>query len=121
MTRRRPKPGSQDQKTDSARLAFGPEFTGAQCLLISEVNVLLAANRRPTGTASEIVEKTHDYCARFSKFYNQVTIKGTRSALIELLEIRQLFEDAELDAFEQVQLANLCCGSAEEAKILIPR
>jgi len=106
------------QEEDAAKLLFGDEFKDVQCLLISEVDVLLRLNRENKAkehsnadkTISEIVEKTSDYCARFGKFTNKDTVK----------EVRQLFASSEYEQFETAQLSNLCCESAEEAKILIP-
>jgi DNA-directed RNA polymerase II subunit RPB4 len=55
------------------------------------------------------MQKTIDYCQRFSKFSQKQTVK----------EIRLLFAD-DFHQFEMAQLANLCVESAEEAVVLVP-
>ncbi|KAJ3224560.1 RNA polymerase B [Clydaea vesicula] len=110
---------------DASKNLFSPEFTNVQCLLISEVRVLLQAkkeNIKKEGgqkNVAEIIQKTIDYCDKFSKFQNKNTVK----------EVRQLFDprddeerrvDLHFNQFEVAQLANLCCETTEEAKILIP-
>ncbi|KAJ3073495.1 RNA polymerase B, partial [Quaeritorhiza haematococci] len=115
MTSRRIRRG-QVEEEDAATLKFGEEFQDVQCLLISEVRVLLEVAKgrkeREGGdkAISEIMQKTIDYCDKFSRFSNKQTVK----------EVRTLFPADEFAQFEMAQLANLCCESAEEAKTLIP-
>ncbi|KAJ3312398.1 RNA polymerase B [Boothiomyces sp. JEL0838] len=95
---------------------FGSEFQNVQCLLISEVKVLLEMNKerkkQQSGddSISEMMQKTIDYCQKFSRFKNKQTVK----------QIRSLFPDDQYHEFEMAQLANLACESAEEAVTLIP-
>ncbi|KAH6563861.1 hypothetical protein BASA50_008728 [Batrachochytrium salamandrivorans] len=104
------------EEEDANLSKFGPEFQDVQCLLISEVRVLLevAKDRKRKesgeGSISEIMQKTIDYCQQFSRFTNKQTVK----------EIRNLFPDDHFHQFEMAQLANLCCETSEEAKVLIP-
>ncbi|KAJ3115271.1 RNA polymerase B [Phlyctochytrium bullatum] len=104
------------EEEDAADLKLGGEFQDVQCLLISEVRVLLEVakeKRREAGrdNTPDIVQKAADYCQKFSRFNNKQTIK----------EIRGLFpEDQNFHQFEMAQLANLCCETVEEAKALIP-
>ncbi|EGF82159.1 hypothetical protein BATDEDRAFT_86911 [Batrachochytrium dendrobatidis JAM81] len=104
------------EEEDANLSKFGPEFQDVQCLLISEVRVLLevAKDRKRKesgdGSISDIMQKTIDYCQQFSRFTNKQTVK----------EIRNLFPDDQFHQFEMAQLANLCCETAEEAKVLIP-
>ncbi|KAI8852319.1 RNA polymerase II [Chytridium lagenaria] len=91
---------------DAAEMRLGDEFQDVQCLLISEVRVLLEVAKernRSEGreSTSDVMQKTMDYCERFSRFNNKQTIK----------EMRHL---------KMAQLANLCCETVDEAKALIP-
>jgi DNA-directed RNA polymerase II subunit RPB4 len=56
------------------------------------------------------MQKTIDYCQKFSKFTSRKTVK----------DIRTLFPTEVFHQFEIAQLANLCVESAEEALVLIP-
>ncbi|KAJ3129127.1 DNA-directed RNA polymerase II subunit rpb4 [Nowakowskiella sp. JEL0407] len=104
------------EDTDASELKFGEEFQNIQCLLVSEVYVLLQVAKEKKvvehggDTTSEIMQKTIDYCSAFGKFTNKNAVK----------ELRQLFPEGEFSQFEMAQLANLCCETAEEAKALIP-
>ncbi|KAJ3416104.1 RNA polymerase B [Chytridiales sp. JEL 0842] len=110
-SRRRKEVGNED----AAECRFGDEFQDVQCLLISEVRVLLEAaedkKRKDGGVGgmSDIKQKTLDHCQRFSRFTNKQTVK----------EIRQLYSHEQFHDFEVAQLANLCCETVEEAKSLI--
>lgn len=76
----------QTQQEDANLRQFGPEFQDVQCLLISEVKVLLEVQRdqkRLQGQeVQEIVGKTLEYCGRFSRFSNKQTVKEIRAYLI---------------------------------------
>ena len=52
------------------------------------------------------IQKTLDYCKRFSKFKNHETIVNVRTMLMQ----------KRLHKFELAALANLCPDEAEEAK-----
>ena len=56
------------------------------------------------------MQKTIDYCQKFSRFSNKQTVK----------DIRGLFPGEIYHEFEMAQLANLVCESVEEAVTLIP-
>ncbi|KAJ3218275.1 RNA polymerase B [Dinochytrium kinnereticum] len=75
---------------DAAELHLGGEFQDVQCLLISEVRVLLEV----------------------AKERNRTEGRETNSELFP--------ENENFHQFEMAQLANLCCESVEEAKALIP-
>ncbi|EIE87152.1 hypothetical protein RO3G_11863 [Rhizopus delemar RA 99-880] len=101
---------------DATNLNLGEEFSGAQCLYLSEVKVILdvqdskgteVQNRASTNA---VLAKTLEYVRNFSR-YN--TIDSVR-------EVRQIM-GKNLTQFEVAQMANLCCEEAEEAKALIPR
>ena len=101
------------EETDSALDKFGQDFQDTQCLLISEVRVLLQVakdKKRGEKSVAEIIQKTIDYCDKFSKFTNKATVK----------EVRLILKD-DFSQFESAQLANLGCETVEEAKTLIPR
>ncbi|KAG0739646.1 hypothetical protein G6F57_001968 [Rhizopus arrhizus] len=100
---------------DATNLNLGEEFSGAQCLYLSEVKVILdvqdskgteVQNRASTNA---VLAKTLEYVRNFSR-YN--TIDSVR-------EVRQIM-GKNLTQFEVAQMANLCCEEAEEAKALIP-
>jgi DNA-directed RNA polymerase II subunit RPB4 len=98
-----------EPEQDANQSQFGPEFQDCQCLLISEVKVLLEVSKNNNTNTNEIVNKTFDYCMKFSRFNNKQTVK----------QIRSLF-DSDYHPFEMAQLANLTCESVEEACYLIP-
>ncbi|KAL2915962.1 RNA polymerase B [Polyrhizophydium stewartii] len=105
------------EEEDANQVKLGPDFQTVDCLLISEVKVLLdiARDRKRResgeGSISDIMQKTFDYCQQSTRFSNKQVVK----------EIRALFPKDQFHEFEMVQLANLCCETAEEAKALIPR
>ncbi|KAI8871400.1 RNA polymerase II, partial [Ramicandelaber brevisporus] len=102
---------------DAAMLKLGEEFDKAECLMLSEVKLLLEADRetkiKKSGEASlnEIFQKTLAYAQRFSTLKNEDTIKEVRSLLVEA----EVFKP-----FENAQLANLGCQDSDEAFALIP-
>ena len=71
-----------EQEQDANLAQFGSEFQQTQTLLLSEVKVFLEIVRdqeRSKGTEmQEIMTKTLEYCARFSKFSNKQTVKEIR-------------------------------------------
>ncbi|KAJ2719283.1 RNA polymerase B [Coemansia sp. Benny D115] len=102
-----------EEKLDAATLDLGADFQDAECLLISEVKVLLEAqydNKKEEKNLKEVYTKTLDYVQRFSRYTNRDTIK----------EVRALLKPTDLEPFECAQLGNLCCNEYEEAKSLIP-
>ncbi|KAI9203880.1 HRDC-like protein [Polychytrium aggregatum] len=116
MSRRQRK--GQIEEEDASFLKLGEEFNSAPCVLISEVRVLLEGAKQKklenfgteSAAVSDIMQKTLDYCSRFSKFTSKQTVK----------EIRGLIPIPPYHEFEAAQLANLCCETVEEAKALIP-
>lgn len=99
---------------DANQMVFGPEFQDEQCLLISEVKVLLEVNverkKASNQNIPDIMTKTIQYCTKFSRFSNKQSVK----------DVRSLFPDSVYHNFEMAQLANLTCESSEEAKFLVP-
>ncbi|KAI8815282.1 HRDC-like protein [Cladochytrium replicatum] len=108
----------QVEETDANVLQFGEEFNGCQCMMTSEVSVVLtfALDRISTvqngsKLATDVIQKSAEYCSKFGKFANAKTT--TR-------EIRNLFPPGKYSEFEIAQLGTLLPESAEEAKLLIP-
>ncbi|KAI7834017.1 HRDC-like protein [Kickxella alabastrina] len=102
-----------EETLDAARLELGDDFQEAECLLISEVRVLLEAQydaKKEDKNLKEVYTKTLEYVQKFSRYTNRDTIK----------EVRALLKPTELEAFECAQLGNLCCSEWEEAKSLVP-
>ncbi|KAI9505319.1 RNA polymerase B [Coemansia spiralis] len=102
-----------EESLDAAKLELGEEFQDAECLLISEVKVLLEAQydgRKDDKEISSVFMKTLEYVQKFSRYTNRDTIK----------EVRALLKPTNLEPFECAQLGNLCCSEYEEAKSLIP-
>ncbi|KAI8904476.1 HRDC-like protein, partial [Gorgonomyces haynaldii] len=99
---------------DANNLLFGSEYQNTQCLLISEVQVVLQSTLLRKQTQNEpipeILTKTLDYCTKFSKFSNKENV----------MQIRSLFSEQQLNQFEMAQLANFCCETSEEASTLVP-
>ncbi|KAJ1956926.1 DNA directed RNA polymerase II polypeptide D-like protein [Linderina pennispora] len=98
---------------DAAKLKLGEDFQYADCLLISEVRILLEAQydtKKEDKTITGVYEKTLDYVQKFSRYTNRDTVK----------EVRALLKTSNLEPFECAQLGNLCCNDYEEAKALIP-
>ncbi|KAJ2554172.1 RNA polymerase B [Coemansia sp. RSA 1933] len=98
---------------DAGKLELGEDFQDAECLLISEVKVLLEAQyegRKDEKDLSGVFTKTLEYVQKFSRYTNRDTIK----------EVRALLKPTNLEGFETAQLGNLCCSEYEEAKMLIP-
>ncbi|KAJ2764862.1 RNA polymerase B, partial [Coemansia nantahalensis] len=102
-----------EESLDAARLELGVDFQDAECLLISEVKVLLEAqydSKKEEKNLDEVYTKTLEYVQKFSRYTNRDTIK----------EVRALLKPTELEPFECAQLGNLCCSEYEEAKSLVP-
>ena len=104
-----------EPEEDANQCQLGAEFQDVQCLLISEAKVLLevAKNRNVRHKDQDLtdtMQKTLEYCLRFSRFGNKASVT----------KIRSLFPDEDFFQFEMAQLANLCCETADEAKAMIP-
>ncbi|KAJ2325058.1 RNA polymerase B [Coemansia sp. RSA 2702] len=113
MSKNQPQRPQAEDTLDAAKLELGVDFHDAECLLISEVKVLLEAqydNKKDEKTLDETYTKTLDYVQQFSRYTNRDTIK----------EVRALLKPTELEPFECAQLGNLCCSEFDEAKTLIP-
>jgi len=102
---------------DASELKLGPDFTKAQCLLNSEVSILLETNQtHSTGESasdqelSNVFVKTLSYVKRFSRYKNKTAVK----------EVRNLLTKRNFEEFEIASLGNLSPESAEECKTLIP-
>ncbi|KAJ1918464.1 RNA polymerase B [Tieghemiomyces parasiticus] len=102
------------QEEDAAKLILGDDFQEEQCLFISEVKILLDAQRESKTSGDKnvtgVYQSAFDYVNQFARFKNQDTVR----------EVRQFLAEENLESFEVAQLANLCCEEAEEAKALIP-
>jgi DNA-directed RNA polymerase subunit F len=72
----------KEQEEDANLALFGSLFQNTQTLLLSEVKVFLEIFRdqeRSKGQEmQEIMTKTLEYCAKFSKFSNKATVKEIR-------------------------------------------
>ncbi|PVV03112.1 hypothetical protein BB560_002420 [Smittium megazygosporum] len=99
---------------DASLLKLGPDFQNADCLLISEVKILLETQRnakiKENKKISDIIQKTLPYTQKFSHFNNQYSAR----------EARKVLSTVELSSFEIAQLGNLGCSEPAEAKSLIP-
>jgi len=107
--------GPQEEE-DAAELKLGTDFAVAQCLLNSEVAILLETSQQAheadesEAELSQVFIKTLGYVKTFSRYKNKTAVK----------EVRSLLTKRNLEEFEIASLANLCPESAEEAKSLIP-
>ncbi|KAJ2481597.1 RNA polymerase B [Coemansia sp. RSA 2131] len=113
MSHARPSRPQNEESLDAAKLELGEDFHDAECLLISEVKVLLEAqydSKKEEKNLDETYIKTLEYVQQFSRYTNRDTIK----------EVRALLKPTELEPFECAQLGNLCCSEYDEAKTLIP-
>ncbi|KAJ2354619.1 RNA polymerase B [Coemansia erecta] len=109
----RPTRPQDEESLDAAKLELGEEFQDAECLLISEVKVLLEVQyevKKDQKNLEETFLKTLEYVQQFSRYTNRDTIK----------EVRALLKPTELEPFECAQLGNLCCSEYDEAKTLVP-
>lgn len=104
------------EEEDAAHLKLGPDFNEAQCLLNSEVAILLETSQQAHETdegeaeLSNVFMKTLNYVKQFSRFKNKTAVK----------EVRNLLTKKNLEEFEIASLANLCPETPEEAKSLMP-
>ncbi|PRP83224.1 hypothetical protein PROFUN_09436 [Planoprotostelium fungivorum] len=112
------------EEEDASQLKFGSDFVDAQCLLNSEVSILLQQRQdsppedgldvdiEPSATSQShsVFTKTLNYAKRFGKYKNKTAAK----------EVRNLLTKKQLEQYEIASLANLTPQEAEEAKILIP-
>ncbi|KAJ1920405.1 RNA polymerase B [Mycoemilia scoparia] len=107
-------PGTLAEEENASKLQLGPDFNNEECLLISELKILLEAQieskTREESRMNPVYQKTLSYVQQFSRFTNTDTIR----------EIRNLYQKDNLANFEIAQLCNLCCSDPEEAKALIP-
>jgi len=107
--------GPQEEE-DAAELKLGSDFNEAQCLLNSEVAILLETSQQAheaddsEAELSQVFIKTLNYVKTFSRYKNKTAVK----------EVRSLLTKKNLEEFEISSLANLCPDTAEEAKSLIP-
>jgi len=108
------RPEKRDEEEDASDLKLGEDFAEAQCLLNSEVAILLESStqseQEEETESNPTFVKTFQYVSRFSRFKNKAAVK----------EVRTLLTKKSLEEFELACLANLCPQSAEEAKALIP-
>ncbi|ORX95239.1 DNA-directed RNA polymerase II subunit RPB4 [Basidiobolus meristosporus CBS 931.73] len=106
----------QVEEEDASQLKLGEEFQNAQCLFISEVKILLEAQRDAKvdevgeKSLTSVFQKTMNYVQQFSRFTNRDTVR----------EVRQLLSKQQLEQFEMAQIANLVCEDSDEAKALVP-
>jgi DNA-directed RNA polymerase II subunit RPB4 len=104
------------EEEDAGQLKLGEEFQHSQCLMISEVAILLEflkEKRSMEGLPEKqnvVFEKTMAYSKRFSR-YNKEAAR----------EVRHVLSCKGIENFEISLLGNLCPETAEEAKALIPR
>ncbi|KAJ2103664.1 RNA polymerase B [Coemansia sp. S100] len=91
-----------EETLDAGKLELGEVFQDAECLLISEVKVLLEAQYESKKEEKNLTD--------FSRYTNRDTIK----------EVRALLKPTNLEPFECAQLGNLCCSEYEEIKSLVP-
>ncbi|KAJ2521830.1 RNA polymerase B [Coemansia sp. RSA 2049] len=118
MIKRKTQPRAQPEgELDAGKLELGEDFQDAECLLISEVKVLLEAQyegrkgeEEEDKEMSGVFTRTLEYVQKFSRYTNRDTIK----------EVRALMKPTSLHPFECAQLGNLCCSEYEEAKSLVP-
>lgn len=92
-------------------------------MLHSEVQVLLEAcqaQRQAEEAANanlppptSVFLKCHQYVSTFGRFGNREVIRELRQSMLQ--------GESPLHEYEMAQMANLCPGSVDEAKALIPR
>ncbi|KAJ2005657.1 RNA polymerase B [Coemansia thaxteri] len=110
---RGPKRPQAVETFDAGKLELGEDFQDAECLLISEVKVLLEAqyeSKKEESNFTPVYLKTLEYVQKFSRYTNRDTIK----------EVRALLKPTQLAPFECAQLGNLCCTEYDEIKSLVP-
>ncbi|KAF9240710.1 HRDC-like protein [Melanogaster broomeanus] len=98
------------EEEDASALKLGAEFNNAGCLLISEVKYLLE-NRDKDAPDTAVYNKTLEYVKTFAKFNTTDSASAVRETLRR---------EPALTQFETAQIANLCPGTAEEAKSVVP-
>lgn len=103
---------------DASKLLFGPDFENATPLMNSEVTILLEQHKADQqdaafdpNDAGLYQESTLDYTKKFGEFDDPQQVRKVR----ELLEA-----GGNLHPFEVAALANLCPGSVEEARTILP-
>ncbi|MCJ1249188.1 RNA polymerase B [Trapelia coarctata] len=112
-SRARELPGGNEEAATDLKLG---EFQHVPSLTMSEARLLINAvieNRKKARTVdeTETLIRTRDYLEVFARFKQKENIEAVE---------RMLTAHPELELFERSQLGSLCCGSAEEAKTLIP-
>ncbi|KAI9293538.1 hypothetical protein K502DRAFT_350888 [Neoconidiobolus thromboides FSU 785] len=98
---------------DATALHFGEEFQNAQPLFLSEVKVLMEAqknNKPPHQSNTDVFDKTLQHCSRFNRIAKTDTIKDIRRALAKTT----------LDPFEMAQIVTLNVDDVGECKAIIP-
>eukprot|EP00160_Parvularia_atlantis_P018290 Unigene6690_Nuclearia_a/m.20533 Unigene6690_Nuclearia_a/g.20533 ORF Unigene6690_Nuclearia_a/g.20533 Unigene6690_Nuclearia_a/m.20533 type:complete len:149 (+) Unigene6690_Nuclearia_a:60-506(+) len=122
------KPGGAQRQVaeelDARELALGKEFQTAECLMNAEVKFLLQAAKDrklqddPDAEQSLPLpfQETLLYVTKINRF-ERATVDQLKSSLQ-----RAVLGDNErpLQSFEIAQLCNLCPGTSEEAKTVIP-
>ncbi|RKP28053.1 HRDC-like protein [Syncephalis pseudoplumigaleata] len=104
------------EDTDAAVLQLGEDFNSAECLFVTEVQLLLRDVRQKKiqqmgeKSLGGVFQKVYAHAEQFSRF------KDDHGAQ----EVRRTVNRAQLAPFEAAQLANLCCEDPDEAKSLIP-
>eukprot|EP01094_Clydonella_sp_ATCC50884_P021995 TRINITY_DN4962_c0_g1_i1.p1 TRINITY_DN4962_c0_g1~~TRINITY_DN4962_c0_g1_i1.p1 ORF type:complete len:134 (-),score=56.28 TRINITY_DN4962_c0_g1_i1:216-617(-) len=94
-------------------LQLGKDFQEAQCMLNSEVYLLLSKRAEDFDENDEqppVFDKTLKYVSRFNLYKGRSAVK----------EVRQLLLEKGLEQYELAAMANLCPEKVEEAKALIP-
>ncbi|KAJ1911464.1 DNA-directed RNA polymerase II subunit rpb4, partial [Coemansia sp. S17] len=67
-----------EETLDAGKLELGEVFQDAECLLISEVKVLLEAqyeSKKEEKNLTDVYTKTLEYVQKFSRYTNRDTIK----------------------------------------------
>ncbi|KAJ2486186.1 DNA-directed RNA polymerase II subunit rpb4 [Coemansia sp. RSA 2050] len=78
---------------DAGKLKLGEDFQDAECLLISEVKVLLEAqyeSKKEEKSLTDVYTKTLEYVQKFSRYTSRDTVK----------EVRALLKQTNLEPFE---------------------
>ena len=97
---------------DAARLLLGADFEHADCLLNSEVQLILESKRLElTDEAQEeqlsaVFEKTLQYVNSFNLYKGKTAVK----------EVRQILSGKGLHSFELAALANLCPAQVQQVR-----
>mmetsp|Transcript_94 Transcript_94/g.175 ORF Transcript_94/g.175 Transcript_94/m.175 type:complete len:138 (-) Transcript_94:165-578(-) len=105
---------SYAEEEDAAQLKLGADFSTAQCMMCSEIEILLKHRQESMedseAEVSPVFLQTLEYVQRFSRFKNRAAVKEIRACLTK----RMLVE------FEIASLCNLGPEEVEEARALVP-